>query len=117
MTHNNFQKRSAKKRKLWQAHVGAWSKSGLSQNEYCRKNELRGSQFCYWKKKLSQLQAPVPVSFVPVPGHLSELLSSESVSEDSGLTIYLGNGIRIGLNNNFTSATLVKVVAELGRKP
>ena len=116
MANKNFQKRSAKKRKLWQAHVRAWEKSGLSQNEYCRRNKLSCSQFCYWKKNLGQQQAKTSVSFVPVPAHVPEL-SSNSGSDDSGLTIFLDNGIRIGLNNDFTSATLTKVVAVLGWQP
>ncbi len=116
MANNNFQKRSARKRKLWQAHVRAWKKSGLSQNEYCRRNKLSCSQFCYWKKNLGQPQAKPSVSFVPVPAHAPELPSS-SASDDSGLTIFLDNGIQIGLNNGFISATLSKVLAVLGGQP
>lgn len=110
MANKNFHERSAvKKWKLWQAHVRAWRKSGLSQNEYCRRNQLSSSQFSYWKKNLRQ-QAKSSVSFVPVPVHAPDLQSA-SGGDDSGLTIFLDNGIRIRLNNDFTAATLTKVVA------
>ncbi len=117
MMHKNLQERSAKKQKLWQAHVQAWKESGLSQNEYCRRSELSSSQFSYWKKKHRQHQAAnKAVSFVPVPAHVPEL-TPILTSDDSGVTIFLGSDIRIGLNNNFSSATLSKVVTELRRQP
>ena len=114
--HKKIQERSAKKQKLWQAHVQAWKESGLSQNEYCRRSELSSSQFSYWKKKHRQQQANKAVSFVPVPAHVPEL-TPILTSDDSGVTIFLGSDIRIGLSNNFSSATLSKVVTELRRQP
>ncbi len=40
-----------KKRKLWQAHIKAWSESSMTQAEYCRQNELSIKSFGYWKRK------------------------------------------------------------------
>ena len=116
MTHKSFQERSGKKSKLWQVHIRVWEKSGLSQNEYCRRNKLSSSQFAYWKKNLRQQPARPSVSFVPVPARVPEL-SSALEDDNSGLMIFLDNGIRIGLNNNFTPATLNKVVSVLGGQP
>lgn len=45
------QKVSSKKQ-FWSAHIQAYKQSGLSQNEYCRQNNLQAGQFRYWNKKL-----------------------------------------------------------------
>lgn len=97
------------KKRFWQAQVKSWEKSGLSQNEYCRRNQLRNTQFTYWKKKFSREAAP-PMSFVPVPMAAAEPAGR---SDDSGLTIYLGD-IRIKLSSDFNPGSLTKVMAVLG---
>jgi hypothetical protein len=95
------------KRRFRQAQVKSWEKSGLSQNEYCRKNQLRHTQFTYWKKKFIR-EAAAPVSFVPVAG-----TEPAVQGDDSGLTLYLGD-IRIQLASDFNPASLSKVLAALG---
>ncbi len=101
------------KKRFWQTHIRAWEKSGLSQNEYCRRNKLRSNQFCYWKKKMitgnSDITKFVPVAVQPHKGGENHDLG------DSGLTISLGK-ISIKLKNDFNPSTLVKVVAVLGGK-
>lgn len=111
MKNTELEDESRSKRRLWQAHLRAWKKSGLSQNEYCRRHKLRPSQFCYWKKKLS-IGAQDTVKFVPVaisPGNNAEA----HPSDDSGLTIRLGK-ISIKLSNDFNPSVLVKAVDALG---
>ena len=41
--------------KLWTKHLEKWELSGLSQNEYCRRNSLRPNQFTYRKSKLTEV--------------------------------------------------------------
>jgi hypothetical protein len=97
------------KRRFWQAQVKSWEKSGLSQNEYCRRNQLRNTQFTYWKKKFIR-EAAAPVSFVPVPVAGTEPAVQ---GDDSGLTLYLGD-IRIQLASDFNPASLSKILVVLG---
>lgn len=100
------------KRRFWQTHIGAWKKSGLSQNEYCSRHKLRPNQFCYWKKKLS-VATEDTVKFVPVVIEAGN--NSESSTSDSGLTVCLGK-ISIKLSNGFNSTALIQAVNALGGK-
>ena len=111
MTDKNYQERCSRKLRFWQVHVRAWEKSGLSQNEYCRRNRLSSSQLAYWKKKIVQ-QEKVSASFVPVPVQGIKAPTGFG-SCDSGLTIFLDNDLRIRLNNGFNPAALNKAVAAL----
>ena len=42
------------KQQFWSAHIQAHRQSELSQNEYCRRNNLQAGQFRYWNKKLEE---------------------------------------------------------------
>ncbi len=102
------------KRRFWKVHIRAWGRSGFPQNEYCRRNKLKTSQFTYWKTKFSR-ELSTPVSFVPVPtvpGHQAEQAPDSS---DSGLSVLLGT-IQIKIANNFNPSCLDKVVAILERR-
>lgn len=112
-TPKSRQEQSRIKKRKWQAHLHAWKKSGLSQVEYCRQHDLSSSKFCYWKRKLNRSEESA-VSFVSVPVCAQPEVSSQQPINDSGLTILLKSGIRIGVDNNFSSRTLADVVAVLG---
>lgn len=101
------------KQRFWQTHIRAWKKSGLSQNEYCRRNTLRANQFCYWKKKLFS-DNPNTIKFVPVAVQAQQDAETPEHG-DSGLTISFDK-ISIKLNNDFNPSVLVKAVAALGGK-
>lgn len=105
-------KQSNIKQRQWQAHIHAWRKSGLTQNEYCRQRQLSNSQFCYWKKKLKQLDKS-SVSFVPVPTCTKEKLA-DPIDKDSGVTIILTSGVKIKLSNTFNPGNLADAVSVLG---
>ena len=109
----NRQEQSRIKRRQWQAHIYAWEKSGLPQNEYCRQHKLSSSQFCYWKKKLKQTKKSA-VNFVPVPACTTGQQSDVPVNNFSGLTIFLDSGIRIGLDNHFNVRALADAISVLG---
>ena len=102
------------KRRFWKVHIRAWERSGFSQNEYCRRNKLKTSQFTYWKTQLTQEQS-TPVSFVPVPTVPVYQAEQATDSSDSGLSVLLGT-IQIKIANNFNPSCLDKVVAILERR-
>ncbi len=112
MAEKNWKEQCLKKQRFWQAHIRAWGKSGFSQNEYCRRNQLNIGQFRYWKKRLAK-QLNATLKFVPVPVR-SNYQQPNIVGDDSGLSIIIDNAILIRLNNNFNPSTLSKVVATLG---
>lgn len=112
MTDRNFNDQCMKKQRFWQVHIRAWERSGFSQNEYCRRNQLNSSQLRYWKKKLAN-DLKIPLKFVPVP--VGNNNQEENIDGgDSGLHIIINNDIKIRLNNDFTPSTLAKVVTTLG---
>ena len=96
----------------WQAHIQAWEKSGLLQNKYCRQHQLSSSQFCYWKKKLKQAKTST-VNFVPVPACTSVQKPGEPSNNFSGLTVILNGGVRIGLDNHFSTRALADAISVL----
>ncbi len=100
------------KQRQWQAHIQAWENCGLHQNEYCRQHKLSSSQFCYWKKKLKQVNQST-VNFVPVPACTSVQKPGEPSNNSSGLTIILDGGVRIGLDNHFSTRALVDAISVL----
>ena len=103
---------AVEKADFWRGHLAGWERSGLSQNEYCRQNRLSAVQLRYWKKKFHRSKKISPLTFVPVPGEFPP--SFEQENHFSGLTILLGNGVRIRLEKNFCGETLEKVVAFFG---
>jgi hypothetical protein len=54
MENSKIQDQSRTKKRFWQTHIRVWTKSGPSQNEYCRRNKLRPNRFCYWKKQIER---------------------------------------------------------------
>ena len=81
----------------WQQRIASWQDSGLSQNAWCRQNDVKSSQFGYWKKKLwtgktsasssKMVSAFVPVSLTQSQEQICETSSSLTVSLPSGLSV------------------------------
>ncbi|MCB2183769.1 MAG: hypothetical protein KQH63_17195 [Desulfobulbaceae bacterium] len=114
MANKRRQEELLAKRRFWKAHIQAWEKSGLSQNDYCRRNKLKVKSFWYWKKKFTSKTAAGAVNFVPVPVP-SEKSQKISGSDFSGLTLFLNN-IEIQVSNDFNTTTLTRVVDALERR-
>lgn len=111
MKNSKLQDQDRTRRRFWQTHIRAWEKSGLSQNEYCRRNTLRANQFCYWKKKLFGENQDT-IKFVPIAIN-AQNNAEKDAAEDSGLTISFDK-ISIKLTNDFNPSVLTKVVTALG---
>ena len=41
--------------KTWQGVIAEWSRSGLSQAEFCRRHGIKVANFSWWKRRLSTL--------------------------------------------------------------
>jgi len=54
------------RRRRFEQHVRRWRSSGLTQAEYCRRNDLKWSTFHYWRKRLATSAAAVTLVQVPV---------------------------------------------------
>ena len=45
-------KKTTSRKPFWQKHLRAWSRSGLTQAEYCRQHQLSAPAFGWWKRQL-----------------------------------------------------------------
>jgi len=84
------------KAQFWEGHIQAWRESGLSQSEYCRRNELIRHRFWYWRRRIQQA-GKESISFVPVALRSSPVapalpLTSVSVTTPNGYRIELESG-------------------------
>jgi hypothetical protein len=98
------------RRRQFEEHMRRWRSSGLTQAEYCRRNELKWSTFNYWRKRLATSTAAVTLVQVPVG-----LNSDGSVSSGQGLTLLLEGRYRVEIGDNFNPSTLARLVDTLGQ--
>lgn len=97
--------------KIWQAHISAWRRSGLSRKEYCRQQQLSYDAFVYWKGKLDNKVAdsislvPVAIQGIVAPGN--------QLQGEPGLKIDLGNRCKIEVYDGFAPTTLAQVISVL----
>ena len=97
------------KQQKWADIIAAWSESGLTQADYCRREQIDIKRFYLWKSKLKSLQAPPTAAgaFLPV------------VAEENGLGRSLR--IRIGVaeieyRHETDPQLLLKVLELLGQQ-
>lgn len=94
-----------KRAQFWQHHIEEWSKSGLSQNTYCRKNGLKSNRLTYWKNKFKRQNLPIEFAQVsPVP--IAELLNSRK----ERLLLNIDSGFQIEIPDGFSQTTLAQVL-------
>ncbi len=91
----------AEKRLFWEAHLRKWKASGLSQAEYCRKNNLKANRLLYWKKR-------IPCG--EISATLVELPIQKSMFSSSPLYLSINGVYRIEINQGFDSDTLDRVI-------
>ena len=87
----------------WKANIERWATSGLTQTEYCRRNDLSRDRFTYWKRKFKSQNLPVEFIQLPMPANINS----------TGLKLNLGQGVQIEIPDGFTSETLERVLAIL----
>ena len=93
------------KRQFWEEHIQAWQQSGLTQVEYCRQNNLKNHQLCYWRKRFSD-PPDTDVTFVPVR------FSSSKISR-YGISVVTPNGYRIEFDNGFDFSKLRHLITAI----
>jgi DNA-binding transcriptional regulator YiaG len=95
----------------WQAHLAAQEKSGLSRTQYCRRQQISYHTFTYWRNKLSKPNGNevtlVPITLRPKPVH------TDMHGGAADLTIVLPGKISIAVGQNFSAATLNKLLTLL----
>ncbi len=96
------------KQQRWGDHILTWRKSGLTQAEYCRRNQLSTKSFTYWKSKTRRPDPPMKLVPVPVRPVIKD-------RESAALVLVLENRYRVEVGDGFNPATFEKVVQVLAR--
>ena len=96
------------RRSQFEEHMRRWRDSGLTQAEYCRRNELKWSTFHYWRKRLQDETNAVTLVQVPVCKNIG-------CSSGRELTLLLGDRYKVDIGDNFNPSTLAKLVDTLER--
>lgn len=98
--------------RYWTAHIKALRESGLNRAEYCRRQNISYHALSYWirkqlKVKKSELPTLVPVTISPStpPGRQTE--------PESPLVVILENNYCVRVGDNFSQATLVRLLNTL----
>jgi len=94
------------KRSFWKQHIESWQESGLSQADYCRRNDLKPHQLTYWKKRFCRTETGV--SFVPL-----QLIQSSS---GDSLWLVIHDHFKVEIRSGFDRKRLIKYTPQ-GRRP
>ena len=90
------------KREFWKNHIQSWQQSGLTQIDYCRQNNLKNHQWCYWHRKILK-PSDTDVKFIPLsfsPGKISP----------SNINVVTPNGYRIEFDHGFDVSKLCRLL-------
>ena len=111
MTKRISENNQARHQRRWQAHVNAAEKSGLSRAEYCRQYNLSYHALTYWKRKLSRSNNR-QATLVPVTLSTALVRNSEQHNQ-AGLQIILPGKMSVAVGDNFSPATLSRLLTVL----
>lgn len=98
---------------FWKTHLESWVPSGLSQAEYCRRNDLNISRFRYRKRKFDKEDCSL--EFVQLPT-TAEPIKSTRLFQHTGtpsLRITMSSEFSIEVLDGFSQVTLEKVLLTL----
>jgi hypothetical protein len=97
------------KRIYWKQHIDSWQETGLTQAEYCRRNNLKHHQLVYWKKRF--LKTETDASFVPLK--LEDLLDIPAQPDCAPLCLVINDQFKIEIRAGFDALVLRQVIVAL----
>jgi hypothetical protein len=89
----------------WEGHVKAYQKSGLTQREYCRQNNISYWSFNPWKRKLESESSEL----CEIPIQTVQSLSSET----KHIEIIISEKLKVTIPESFSKSTLRDVLSVL----
>ncbi|MDQ1278310.1 MAG: hypothetical protein QG555_1352 [Thermodesulfobacteriota bacterium] len=101
----------AEKRLVWQGRLAEWKEGGLTQTEYCRRNNLDPKNFLYWKKKILPRAVNLPLVELP-----SEIVARSSRPANPQLCLLIDSRYRLEIPPGFDDETLVRLIRLLDRQ-
>ena len=106
-------KRDVEKERYWRKTIREAARSGLSIREFCRRRQLKESQFYWWQRRLKQSRQPRKST--PPTGAGGEasfaLVSEEAGALDAGIELVLNDGRRLRIRKGVDEETLRAVLA------
>ena len=99
------------KRIYWKQHIDSWQETGLTQVEYCRRNNLKHHQLVYWKKRF--LKTETDVCFVPLKLDAVDLLDIPAQPDHASLNLVINNHFKIEIRAGFDALLLRQVIVAL----
>jgi transposase-like protein len=114
---SSSKRRDVEKERYWEQVVREAARSGLSIREYCRRHDVKESQFHWWQRKLKDRRQErrsgrqrgndrSEASFA--------LVSEGAEDLDAGIELVLGNGRRLRIRKGVDEQTLRTVLAAMG---
>ena len=92
----------------WKKVIRDWEGSGLSQKEYCKRNDLSRHTFSWWKWQLSKRPPRGrPPAFVEVAVPEAEVERVRTVCTEA-LEVQVRNGVVVRIPRGFDENTLVR---------
>ena len=95
------------RQEYWANHVKSFHKSGLTQRDYCRQNNISYWSFNLWKRKIETSGC---TGFHQVP---AEIIQVEPPS-DKNIEITIHDHLRISIPHDFPERTLRRILKILG---
>jgi len=108
-------KGDAEKARYWKRTISEAARSGMSIREFCRRRQLRESQFYWWQRKLKAGRDARTVRRPGVNGNRASFaLVSEDATTDAGIELVLADGRRLRITRGVDEETLRTVLSALG---
>ncbi len=100
-------------RAFWEAQVEAWRASGETQAAYCRRHGLSQITFSGWKRRFEHEgvgeQTSEAAALLAV--ELSDPAPEPDPSGEAGVTVEMGDDVRLRLSADFDATSLTRAVA------
>ena len=91
---------------FWRNHLDQWSRSGITQNAYCKANDLKSNRLTYWKNKFKRQN--LPVEFVQIPA--TRISQSFDFQPRQALRLSVDLRFQIEIPDGFSKTTLTQVL-------
>jgi hypothetical protein len=99
------------KRVYWEEMLSRWQASGLSQIEFCRRNDLNRHRFNYWKRRNKKCTMSIPlVQLGGLPA-----LSEKYLPDTAKLGVCINGRFHIEIPDGFNPVTLEQLIRTLCR--
>jgi hypothetical protein len=100
------------KKTYWLNHINQWRESGLTQAEYCRKENINYQSFSWWKIKGHKGKSKKEVmSFVPAVIKTTDIKNHQLQNE---IHLFLPNQTKLVLPDTLPLNNLVYLIKSLG---